>query len=531
MEKEGPARDAALAGAARRIGPRAMTRRAKAARERSRPGAALQGSTAAAPSGTEAAVLVTVLDCGLDSGYVAAVAAHGGAIRTRSSWLNAVSVDASPESLQRIGALPFVAALTPVASGEREHAGLEDAEFNAGASYLELDMLHVPELHAMGLRGEGVLVCVLDSGFELDHEALRHVEVRGQRDFVFDDEDTSYDPTTDLPTQSSHGTAVLSAIAGFSPGRLIGPAYRAEYLLGKTERIGSERPIEEDYWCVGVEWAEARGADVVTSSLTYRDWYRWSDLDGRTAVATRAANLAFERGLLIVNSIGNEGPREGSIGAPADAPGAISVGAVNGIGNLAGFSSIGPTYDRRVKPDVVAPGVAIVTARARTGGEYSRLNGTSFSTPLIAGCVALILEAHRDWGPEMVREALTMSANRAERPDNRFGWGIVNARDAVLYPLLEGSVTDVHTREPLQGATVRWEPAGRVDTLDAAPGDSPARGEVKTDSTGAYVIPNLPRGSYRVIVSKAGYFDSTAGPYEVPPNLGDVNVALRYRGE
>ena len=530
LAKPGPAREAALAEASRRITPRAAARRAKAARERNR---ASRGF-AARP---EPALLPDDQDLPPDPAYVAAVSERGAVIRTRSRWLNAVSVDASSEALERIGALPFVAGIRPVASESRDEAPAEtraraaatDAEFNAGPSYLQVDMLHVPEVHAMGLHGEGILVCVLDSGFELDHEALRQLEVRGVRDFVNGDNDPSYDPRTDLPTQSIHGTAVLSTIGGYAPGKLIGPAYRADYLLGMTERVGSERPVEEDFWCAGVEWAEAEGADLLTSSLTYHAWYRWRDLDGRTAVATRAANLALSRGLLIVNAIGNEGQSAGSIGAPADAPGAISVGAVNGIGNLAGFSSVGPTYDRRVKPDVVAPGVAVLTAAGRTRDAYARVNGTSFSTPLVAGCVALIMERHPDWGPEMVRDAITMSASRAERPDNRFGWGLVNAREAVLYPLIEGVVTDFDTREPLQGATVRWEPAGSVDSLDAAASDSPPRGSVETDSAGTYVIPNLPRGSFRITVSKAGYLDADAGPYDVPPNLGDANVVLRYR--
>ncbi len=547
LDVPGPARAAALAEASRRITPRALARRAKAARGRGEP--------------ADQASLLDDRDLGPDPAYVAAVAARAaGATRTRSSWLNAVSVTAPPESLSRIRALPFVSGIRPIAHETRDDAGRggadldagavlnADGDFNAGPSYLQIDMLHVPEVHAMGLHGDGVLICVLDSGFDLDHEALRQLEVRGQRDFVNGDDDPSYDPRTDLPTQSSHGTAVLSAIAGYAPGKLIGPAYRADYLLGMTERIGSERPVEEDYWCAGVEWAEAEGADILTSSLTYHAWYRWSELDGRTAVATRAANLALARGLLIVNAVGNQGGTQGSIGAPADAPGALSVGAVNGIGNLTAFSSVGPTYDLRVKPDVVAPGSQVLTALARTYDAYARASGTSFSTPLVAGCAALVMERHPDWGPEMVREAIAMSASRAERPDNRYGWGIVNARDAVLYPLIEGTVVDETTREPLEGATVRWEPRGGArggadagargdaDTRagDAAgPGatDSPPRGSVETDSTGAYVIPNLPRGAYTITVSKTGYVEGSAGPYEVPPNLGDANVALRYRGK
>ncbi len=510
LSRPGPARDAALQEVATRITPRAIARRAKAARE------------------IKAATTTDDLDLPPDPAYVAAVGARCESIRTRSIWLNAVSVEAAPESLALIKSLPFVADTRTVALESLDEA-VSPLLGDAGPSNFQTDMIRIPEVHAMGNHGEGVVVCVLDSGFELDHESLRQLEVRGQRDFVNGDDDPSYDPRTDLPTQSNHGTAVLSTIAGYAPGKLIGPAFRAEYLLGKTERIGSEMQVEEDYWCAGVEWAEAEGADILTSSLTYHNWYRWRDLDGRTAVATRAANLALTRGLLIVNAIGNEGPKEGSIGAPADAPAAVSVGAVNSAGVLAGFSSVGPTYDRRVKPDVVAPGVGVITAVARTYDRYAPSSGTSLAAPLVAGCAALVLSAHPDWGPEMVRDAIAMSASRADRPDNRYGWGLVNARDAVLYPLIEGKVTDSTTREAIVGATVRWRANAGAER--AVEGDSTGEeGAVETDSTGAYVIPNLPRGSYTITVTKPGYIDASAGPYEVPPNLGDVNVELRYQG-
>jgi subtilisin family serine protease len=191
---------------------------------------------------------------------------------------------------------------------------------------------------------------------------------------------------------------------------------------------------------------------------------------------------------------------------------------VNGIGVLTGFSSVGPTYDRRTKPDVVALGSQVYAAKARTWDEYIRQSGTSFSAPLVAGCAALVLSRHPDWTPEEVRDALTMSADRADRPDNQYGWGIVNARDAVLYPLIEGRVTDSITHEPIAGASVTWTRGNE-------------RGVAETDSTGAYVLPNLPRGGYIIRIAKPGYEDQTAGPFDVPPNLGDVNVPLRYRGK
>ncbi len=509
--------------------PRALARRAKAARERT----ALGMRDAAEPGD----------DRDPCAAYVDSVVAAGGVLRTRSRWLNAVSVEADGATLERIRALPFVLETRPLVRLRCDHAesgpqgiaaaeGLNAAdELNLGPAERQLEMLHVPEVHAMGYHGEGVLVCILDTGFELGHEAFTQLAVRAERDFINGDDDPAYDPRTDLPGQANHGTQVLSILAGYAPGRLVGPAYRAEFLLGKTERTGSETPIEEDYWCAGVEWAEAMGADVVGSSLSYPGFYRWRDMDGRTAVATRAANLALERGLLIVNSAGNQGPGEGKIGPPTDAPGVISVGAVDASGRIAEFSTTGPTWDRRVKPDVSAMGVQVAHAVPRTWNRYGKGNGTSFSAPLVTGCVALILEAHPDWGPEMVREALVMSADRVSRPDNRYGWGVVNARDAIVYPEIEGRVTDLTTHEPITRLRIAWEPAGAVDSLSAVPSDSPVRGETRVDSTGAYVIPSLPRGTYRLHVTSPGYFDAASEAIEVPPGIADVNFELRYRGE
>ena len=507
--------DSALVEAGRSLSPRALARRAKAARERgdSRP-------------------TVDQRDLEPDASYLAAIAATGARIRARSRWANAVSVEAGDETLAAIRALPFVADVRPVAvlEVERAPATVSADEFSYGPAEHQLEMLGVPEAHAMGYRGEGVLVCVLDSGFELGHEAFDQLEVRATRDFIFHDDDVAYDPRQDVFTQSNHGTQVLSIIAGYAPGRIVGPAYRADYILGKTERIGSETKSEEDAWIEGIEWAEAMGADVVTSSLSYSKWYTAQDRDGVTALISRAANLAFERGLLIFNSIGNEGPRERTLSPPADAPGAITVGATDWNGSLAAFSSTGPTWDGRVKPDLVAMGSGVTHVTARSRDRYGRGGGTSYSTPLVAGCAAIVLSAHPDWGPDAVRDALVMSGNRAAFPDSRYGWGIPNVRDAILYPAVEGKVSDKATREPLAGARVSWEPAGGVDSNRVAASDSPPRGSTLTDSTGAYVIPNLPRGSYRLRIEAGGYLGAESEPLEAPPSLGDVNFALEYGG-
>lgn len=512
----GASLDSALTAAEGLLSPRALARRAKATRERG--------------TRTPADRLVDERDLEPAASYVSAVGKAGATIRTISRWLNAVSIEADAEALAAVEALPFVAGVRPVGVFAPDRATAAD-EFSFGPAAHQLEMLGVPEAHAMGYRGEGVLICVLDSGFELGHEAFDQLTVRATRDFVFHDEVASYDPTQDVPSQSNHGTTVLSVIAGYAPGKIIGPAYRADYLLAKTERIGSETRVEEDAWCEGIEWAEAMGADIAASSLSYYLWYTPQDRDGRTALISRFANVAFERGLLIVNSMGNTGPREWSLNPPADAPGVIAVGAVDWNGRLAGFSSAGPTWDGRVKPDLVAmgSGVAMVTARSRD--RYGHGSGTSYSSPLVAGCAAIVLSAHPDWGPEAVREALVMSGDRASRPDNHYGWGVPNVRDAILYPSLEGTITDDRTREPIAGAHVQWEPAGRVDSTRAAPGDSPPRGATETDSTGVYVVPNLPPGLFRVRVDAPGYLERVSQPLEVPPSLRDVNLELRYQGK
>ncbi|HEU4724457.1 MAG TPA: S8 family serine peptidase [Candidatus Eisenbacteria bacterium] len=512
--------------------PRALARREKARREREALG---RPASASDPASSDREPTAHELD---------AIRAAGGRVRAVSRWLNAVSVDADPVSLAAIRALPFVREARPVATLEAD-AGAADPPAGAagavpgaaepgdvaeaGPSYPQLAPIGILEAHALGYHGEGVVIGVLDSGFTLRHETFRDIDVRGQRDFVQGDDDPSDDRSRlprDPPGSHNHGTQVLSLIAANSPGTMIGAAPRAAFVLAKTEQSGSETAIEEDFWCAGLEWAEAMGADVITTSLSYTGWYRASDFDGRSAITTRMANLAWERGVVILNSAGNQGPKPSTLGAPADAPGTLTVGATSLAGRIVGFSSRGPTGDGRIKPDVVAPGSGVLVASAGSLDRYHRGSGTSYSTPLVAGLAALVIEAHPDWGPEAVREAIVMSADRADRPANDYGWGIPNARDAIFYPFLEGRVTDRAGGAPVAGARVRWERVEGPRGEWAAPGDSPAAGETRTDAAGSYTIPNLPPGVYRLAIEAPGFTPQDLGPFDVPPNLGGVDAAL-----
>jgi subtilisin family serine protease len=387
--------------------------------------------------------LIQYEDLPLARPYVEAVRGRASRLRAESRWLNAVSVEATPAEVQDLAGLPFVRELSPVRGFRRseETSPLETAPWPRGPlygpSYRQIDQIKVRPLHEAGLSGRGVRVCLLDVGFRKSHQAFRFGRVIAERDFVMKDNDVQRNFADPQDYSDAHGTATWSLLGGLSPGLIIGPAFGAEFILGKTEDERSETPIEEDYWTAGIEWAEAAGADVVSSSLGYTDWYQFKDMDGRTAVTTRAANRAVSLGVVVVNAAGNDRRTAwGHIIAPADGPEVIAVGAVDDDRRISTFSSPGPTADGRIKPEVCALGVRnFVAASSATSGEasYQWGSGTSYATPLVAGVVALLLEAHPDWTPAQVREALMNTASMSDSPNNDYGWGVVNATAAVNY--------------------------------------------------------------------------------------------------
>ncbi|MBN1425242.1 S8 family serine peptidase, partial [Candidatus Fermentibacteria bacterium] len=313
----------------------------------------------------EAARLIDEEDLQVSERYVEAVAERGALIRHRSRWFNAVSVEADRPVLDRLAALPFVWGIRPIPRYVRSfpeplRAGCGVPDY--GAAEAQLAQIRVPYLHALGYTGSGVLVCLLDTGFYKDHESLRDLHLVAERDFVFGDGDTQRDPANPQDYSDAHGTAVWSALAGYRPGALVGPAHGASFLLAKTEDLRYELPIEEDNWVAAIEWADSAGADVVSSSLCYTIFdngmgYTYGDLDGNTAMTTIAADRAAELGIAVVVAAGNyRGTSWGTIGTPADGDSVIAVGAVDASGAIGSFSSPGPTADGRIKPEVCARG-------------------------------------------------------------------------------------------------------------------------------------------------------------------------------
>jgi len=396
--------------------------------------------------------LIDAADLPVEKKYIQVLEALGLKPHVVSRWLNAVSVTIPAAKLDHVRSLPFVKKIQPVSSfisrpmpkePKRIHknvVSLESHHLDYGDSYEQNHLIRIPEVHDLEFTGEGVLIGLIDTGFDYkDRPVFSHLRILKEYDFHWADSVTANE-NNDPSYQHDHGTQVLSIIAGFREGYLIGPAYNASFALAKTEWVPTETRLEEDDWVAGIEWLEGLGVDVVSSSLGYGIFddgsgYTYEDLNGDTCVTTIAADLAASRGVVVVTSAGNQDfwPY---IDCPADGDSVIAVGAVDRNGNWAPFSSVGPTYDGRTKPDVMAMGVGVYTVNPFRNDPESYLSvwgGTSASCPLVAGVCALLLQARPELGPMDVRDAIRNTADRAASRNNVYGWGIVDAYKALFY--------------------------------------------------------------------------------------------------
>lgn len=382
--------------------------------------------------------------------YVDRLEEMGIRIRHVSRYFNAASANASLDEIKAIACEPFVRFVDTVARSRRPWPSsgprFRDCGFlgsspgNAadpyGGSRCQLEQIGAAFLLDRGFDGSGfvggsdpVKIAILDTGFRTDHEAFADLKVEAQWDFVQGDSVTS-NQSGDSPYQDMHGTAVLGVIAGKLYGEHFGPACGAVYLLAKTEIVDLEIISEEDNWVAGIEWADSAGADIVTSSLGYYEWYTPADLDGKTALCTKAAEIAVSHGIVVVNAAGNRG--FAGLVTPADGENVIAVGAVDCSGAIAYFSSRGPTADGRIKPDFVALGLGVQSVAYGDTLTFEHYNGTSLATPLVAGICAQLLEIHRDWSPQDLLYAMRSTSSRSGFPDNDYGYGIPDAELAAI---------------------------------------------------------------------------------------------------
>lgn len=296
-----------------------------------------------------------------------------------------------------------------------------------GESYAQNNMIGAVYMHKKGLTGKGVNVAVFDAGFFKANKiaAFEHLFKENRMKYSLD----LVDHESDVFDDDDHGLHVLSCMAAKAENRMVGTAPDANYFLFRTEMASHEFLLEEINWIKAAEMADSMGVDIINSSLGYTTFddqrmnHSHAELDGKTSYISRGAAIAVSRGMLVVNSAGNDGSDTWKkIGVPADVPDVIAVGAVDVYQKIAPFSSMGPTADHRIKPDVVAMGFATVVASSY--GTFYPGNGTSYSAPVLCGALACMYQGRNRVHPAKVSEAVRFSANRSDQPDSVYGFGV-----------------------------------------------------------------------------------------------------------
>ena len=380
---------------------------------------------------------IKIQDLPINSWYADSIGDLGFDIINRSKWFNGIMITTNDSTLVNQITFPFVKSVfyfgqwNKNKSNQKKKYKLETDFSNAdyGDSYNQLQMLKGDVLHNRNLKGEGKVIAVLDAGFykvdEMDtfQKLFNDGRVLGSWDFVRQEEGVYED--------HSHGMMVLSTMGAENKGQIIGTSPYACFWLLRTEDGDTENLIEEYNWLCGAEFADSVGADIINSSLGYTTFddanqnHTYSDMDGRTAPVSIAANIASRKGMIVVNSAGNSGSSSWHyIGAPADADSILSVGAVDENTDFAEFSSYGHSSDGRVKPTVVAQGRNTIVATSDNGTLAG--NGTSFSSPIIAGMTACLWGAHPNRTNMEIINAIILSAHLQDNPNDSLGYGLPN---------------------------------------------------------------------------------------------------------
>lgn len=382
-------------------------------------------------------------DVPLDQGYVNAITtAQGITVMAKSKWMNALHVRGSFEAINALRTNSFVASIDfadrtlnsrpsaarVVSGSNRVSKNLDvQADFGYGNATTQIEMLNGHLLHQNNFTGTGMTIAVLDAGFpgsdtsSLIDRARQNGQILGGHNFV--------EGSDNVYTGGTHGSVVLSTMAGYADGTFVGTAPDANYYLFVTESMTYENPVEESFWVEAAETADSLGVDVINTSLGYFHFdnpaydHTYEDINGQQSFITRGANVAFSRGMFLVTSAGNSGSTSDPyVSVPADAFNTLTLGAVDGTELYAPFSSIGPTYDGRVKPDVVAMGFGV--AVGSTTGEVSSGSGTSFSSPITAGLVACLWQALPDKTNTEILQIIRQSADRYSAPTAQYGYGV-----------------------------------------------------------------------------------------------------------
>ncbi|MCG6190417.1 S8 family serine peptidase [Maribellus maritimus] len=411
-------------------------------------------------------ILIDSLDLPVNQEYISQIIRPGVSLVHSSKWLNGITVKVEIDSFEQVAlSFPFVTEVqltkpalmvkSTVNKFDEPDAWRDNLPVDTswyGPSVYQTGLLNGQYLHQLDYFGEGKQIAVLDGGFlnadiypAFDSLWINN-RILGNRDFVND--------SSDFFQTNYHGMSVLSCMGGFVPGELIGTAPEASYWLIRSEEEGSEYIIEEDNWVAAAEFADSVGADIINSSLGYYEFddtitnHTYADMDGKTTRVTRAANIAFSRGMLVINSAGNEGNTQWKyIIAPSDGDNVIGVGATNKFGFASNFTSYGPASDGDIKPNLSAVGWS--TYLVNSNGNLGYSSGTSFSSPVLAGMIACLWQANPTASAQEIKDALEQSAHLYDSPDSLLGYGIPDMKIArqILDPTLVYNVTEQNRNE------------------------------------------------------------------------------------
>jgi len=392
-------------------------------------------------------IAITANDLPVNESYLAAIRQTGAKVIYPSRWFNGALIEASDAQLTQIKALPSYKGIElnlPVANITSQSPGIARTaainrklgtteDINYGKMNAQLALMEVADMHKKGFQGENMLIAILDNGFAKGDEVAYFKQLRDEKRIIDSHDFVARDGN--IYNDGFHGLNVMSTIAGYLPGTLVGTAFKASFALYVTENNFGESPYEEITWLMAAERADSLGADVINSSLGYTTFddefdspaynHTYKDMDGKTTIVSRAARYATRKGIIVVNSAGNDGNDAWKyIGAPADVDSVLTVGATNYDRSYSSLSSVGPNAAQQQKPDVAAVGAGTIIGDL--GGGASSGYGTSFSAPQIAGVAAILWQAYPNLTAQQVIYVLKKSGHQAATPDNLLGYGVPN---------------------------------------------------------------------------------------------------------
>lgn len=403
---------------------------------------------------TKQGIAIDSMDLPVNPNYINGINATGAAILNVSKWLNTITIQtADPNVLNAINLLPYVQNTVNVGKPAIAISGADKkpkdkfeieksstipyATLNKTTSLLsygysehQIKMLNGDVLHDAGFQGDGMMISMMDAGYLNAQYNPCFDSLHLQNKIIATKNFASSTP--DVYTDHWHGAMCFSILAANLPGNIIGTCPHADYLLLETEETPGEHVIEEYNWASGAEFADSIGADVFSTSLGYTVFddptqnHTYATLDGNTAPMTIAADIAASRGIVVINSAGNEGNNSAwdyHFSVPSDAHNILSIGAVDSAGNYASFSGKGPTFDGRVKPDVSALGQGTYYCSPFDSLVYSG-SGTSFSGPVVAGLAACLWQKFPTLTAMQIVDAIRRSASIYNTPDSLIGYGI-----------------------------------------------------------------------------------------------------------